>query len=92
MNVLGQDEQEELEKGHQLLNVSFMQGEALPDNWAYLDGWMLDGEGIQDGQIFEKLGDRATRNQNQLQGRSSHNTSAGDVWKTECVVHPQQDC
>jgi hypothetical protein len=38
MNMLGQDEQEELEEGHQLLNVSFMQGEALPDNRAYLDG------------------------------------------------------
>jgi hypothetical protein len=27
-----------LEEVHQLLNVSLMQGDALPDNWAYLDG------------------------------------------------------
>ena len=29
---------EEQHKGHQLLNVSFMQGESLPNNRAYLDG------------------------------------------------------
>jgi hypothetical protein len=38
MNMLGQDEQEELEEGHQLLNVSFVQGDVLLNNWAYLDG------------------------------------------------------
>jgi hypothetical protein len=31
-------EPEVQEEGHQLLNVSFMQRDALPDNWAYLDG------------------------------------------------------
>ena len=29
---------EEQQEGHQLLNVSMVQGEALPDNRAYLDG------------------------------------------------------
>ncbi len=29
---------EEQHEGHQLLNVSFMQGESLPNNRAYLDG------------------------------------------------------
>jgi hypothetical protein len=38
MNVQGKDNAKELEEGHQLLNVSLMQGGALPDNRAYLDG------------------------------------------------------
>jgi hypothetical protein len=29
---------EDQHEGHQLLNISFMQGESLPDNRAYLDG------------------------------------------------------
>ncbi len=37
INVQGKDDTEELEEGHQLLNVSLMQGEALTDNRAYLD-------------------------------------------------------
>ena len=32
------EEAEEQQEGHQLLNVSMLQGEALPDNRAYLDG------------------------------------------------------
>ena len=32
------EEPEEQQEGHQLLNVSMVQGEALPDNRAYLDG------------------------------------------------------
>ena len=31
-------EEEEQQEGHQLLNVSMLQGDALPDNRAYLDG------------------------------------------------------
>ena len=31
-------EGEEQQEGHQLLNVSMLQGDALPDNSAYLDG------------------------------------------------------
>jgi len=32
------NEGEEQQEGHQLLNVSMLQGDALPDNRAYLDG------------------------------------------------------
>jgi len=32
------EEPEEQQEGHQLLNVSMVQGEALPNNRAYLDG------------------------------------------------------
>ena len=32
------EEGEEQQEGHQLLNVSMLQGDALPDNRAYLDG------------------------------------------------------
>jgi hypothetical protein len=38
MNVQGKDNAKELEEGHQLLNMSLMQGEALSNNRAYLDG------------------------------------------------------
>jgi hypothetical protein len=39
MNLDAQDEVEDVqEEGHQLLNVMFAQGSALPENWAYLDG------------------------------------------------------
>jgi hypothetical protein len=39
MNLDAQDEVEKvLEEGHQLLNVTFVQGAALPENRAYLDG------------------------------------------------------
>jgi hypothetical protein len=39
MNLDAQDEVEEVqEEGHQLLNVTFAQGAALPENRAYLDG------------------------------------------------------
>jgi hypothetical protein len=39
MNLKVQDENEETqEEAHQLLNVTFVQGGALPDNWVYLDG------------------------------------------------------
>jgi hypothetical protein len=37
MNVQGMDDTTEFEEGHQLLNVSLMQGGALPDKRAYLD-------------------------------------------------------
>ncbi len=38
MNVQGNDNPKKLEEGHQLLNVSLIQGEALSDNRAYLEG------------------------------------------------------
>ncbi len=38
MNVQGKVDTKEFEEGHQLLNVSLMQGETLPDKRAYLDG------------------------------------------------------
>jgi hypothetical protein len=38
MAVEGNEEQEEVKEGHQLLNVTLMQGTALPENRAYLDG------------------------------------------------------
>jgi hypothetical protein len=39
MHIEGEGEEpEEQQEGHQLLNVSMVQGEALPDNKAYLDG------------------------------------------------------
>ncbi len=34
----GEEPKEQQGGHHQLLNVSLMQGGALPDNWAYLDG------------------------------------------------------
>jgi hypothetical protein len=34
----GEEGEAQDQEGHQLLNVVFMQGEALPDNRAYLDG------------------------------------------------------
>ncbi len=39
MNLGAQDEVEKVqEEGHQLLNMTFAQGAALPENRAYLDG------------------------------------------------------
>jgi hypothetical protein len=39
MNLDAQDQMEEVQgEGHQLLNVTFVQGAALPENRAYLDG------------------------------------------------------
>jgi hypothetical protein len=38
MNVQGKDDTKDFEEGHQLLNVSLMQGEKIPDKRAYLDG------------------------------------------------------
>ncbi len=38
MAVEGNEEQEEVKEGHQLLNMTLMQGTALPENRAYLDG------------------------------------------------------
>jgi hypothetical protein len=38
MTVEGNKEQEEVKKGHQLLNMTLMQGTPLPENRAYLDG------------------------------------------------------
>jgi len=39
MNIEAKGEgPEEQQEGHQLLNMSMVQGEALPDNRAYLDG------------------------------------------------------
>ncbi len=38
MAVEGNEEQEEVKEGHQLMNVTLMQGTALPENRAYLDG------------------------------------------------------
>ena len=38
MAVEGNKEQEEVKEGHQLLNMTLMQGTALPENRAYLDG------------------------------------------------------
>jgi hypothetical protein len=39
MNIEGNEEVEEQEQeGHQLLNVTLVQGGALPDNRAYLNG------------------------------------------------------
>ena len=36
--VEGNEEQEDVESGHQLLHVSMLQADELPDNRAYLDG------------------------------------------------------
>ena len=36
--VEGNEEQEDMESGHQLLHVSMLQADELPDNRAYLDG------------------------------------------------------
>jgi hypothetical protein len=38
MSAERNEEQEEVKEGHQLLNVTLMQGTALPENRAYLDG------------------------------------------------------
>ncbi len=38
MAVEGNEEEEDVKEGHQLLNVTLMQRTALPENRAYLDG------------------------------------------------------
>jgi hypothetical protein len=38
MTVQGNEKANKVEEGHQLIHVSLIQGEALPDNRAYLDG------------------------------------------------------
>jgi hypothetical protein len=38
MSVQGDDDPQEREEGHQLLNMSLVQGEALPNDRVYLDG------------------------------------------------------
>ena len=66
----GKANQEQADEAHQLLNVTLVQGGALPDNRAYLDGF-LTVTTFKSGKYLEGI--------KMVQGRIKINCNAGTM-------------